>query len=97
MCSPLYSLFVLMLAKVIEQSICLTISIEMIFLYQQNVYFHTSINSIGVMAIVEVISITMDLNGNTKYHPCGWTIVRIFKTDEELPDSSRSSTVPVQK
>ncbi|CAG2204404.1 NPHP4 [Mytilus edulis] len=65
--------------------------------YNQNVYFHTSINSIGVMAIVEVISITMDQNGNTKYHPCGWTIVRIFKTDEELPDSSRSSTVPVQK
>ncbi|CAC5423619.1 NPHP4 [Mytilus coruscus] len=65
--------------------------------YNQNVYFHTSINSIGVMAIVEVISITMDQNGNMKYNPCGWTIVRIFKTDEELPDSSRSSTVPVQK
>ncbi|XP_052081503.1 nephrocystin-4-like isoform X3 [Mytilus californianus] len=65
--------------------------------YNQNVYFHTSINSIGVMAIVEVISLMMDQNGNMKYNPCGWTIVRIFKTDEELPDSSRSSTVPVQK
>ena len=63
----------------------------------QNVYFHTSINSVGVIAIVEVISITTDQNDNTKNSSCGWGIIRIFRTDEDLPDSSRQSTVPVQK
>jgi len=50
-----------------------------------------------VIAIVEVISITTDQNDNTKNSSCGWGIIRIFRTDEDLPDSSRQSTVPVQK
>ncbi|XP_050411736.1 nephrocystin-4 isoform X2 [Patella vulgata] len=65
--------------------------------YKQNVYFHTSLKNSNIVAVIEVIvNTTDDLTGRIKKSSCGWGIIRLFKYNEELPDSSRGLPLPLQ-
>ncbi|KAL4221030.1 Nephrocystin-4 [Mactra antiquata] len=55
----------------------------------QSIYFHTSIVSSNIVAVVELVASGLDSSGRLKKVSCGWGIVRPFK-DEDLPDTARS-------
>ncbi|KAK7093407.1 nephrocystin-4-like isoform X1 [Littorina saxatilis] len=64
--------------------------------YNQPIYFHTSISSPQVLVVVEVVAHTIAPDGRPRRVGCGWTILRPFDTDEELPDL-RGPSPPTQK
>ncbi|KAK6176788.1 hypothetical protein SNE40_015020 [Patella caerulea] len=65
--------------------------------YKQNVYFHTSLKNSNIVAVIEVIVNTTDeLTGRIKKLSCGWGIIRLFKYNEELPDSTRTLPLNLQ-
>lgn len=65
--------------------------------YPQTLYMHTSIKSNNVFAVVELLVHTKDTTGQNKCRSFGWGIMRLFKQDSTLPDSSRSSQLPLKK
>ncbi|XP_045161165.2 nephrocystin-4-like isoform X2 [Mercenaria mercenaria] len=62
----------------------------------QNIYFHTSIVSSNIVAVVELVSSGLDEGGRLKKISCGWGIIRPFR-DEEIPDTARGIKPPTQK
>ncbi|XP_033763322.1 nephrocystin-4-like isoform X5 [Pecten maximus] len=65
--------------------------------YNQNVYFHTSLSNASIAGIVEVVATVREDNGKQKKFSCGWGLIHIFKSNEDLPDFGRASSLPVQK
>lgn len=62
----------------------------------QSIYFHTSIVSNNIVAVVELVASGLNQGGRLKKISCGWGIIRPFK-DEELPDTTRGIKPPTQK
>ncbi|XP_069120570.1 nephrocystin-4-like isoform X2 [Argopecten irradians] len=66
--------------------------------YNQNVYFHTSLSNASIAGIVEVIATVREEDtGKQKKSSCGWGLIHVFKSNEDLPDFGRASSLPVQK
>ncbi|KAL5014616.1 hypothetical protein ScPMuIL_008886 [Solemya velum] len=65
--------------------------------YNQNIYFHTSIQNTSVVCVVELVSLVVDGKGNQRRSSQGWGIVRPFKDGVDLPDSARNVQLNVQK
>lgn len=62
----------------------------------QSIYFHTSIVSSNIVAVVELVASGLDAGGRLKKVSCGWGIIRPFK-GEEIPDTARNVKLPIQK
>ena len=68
-----------------------------IFFCTQPVYFHTSINSPQILVVVEVVAHTIAPDGRPRRVACGWTILRPFAEEDELPDVTRGPSPLTQK
>merc|ERR1719239_2015416 len=49
--------------------------------YNKTVYFHTSIHSVNVLVVVEIITRTVTSRGQPQQLSCGWTFFRPFNSD----------------
>ncbi|XP_060072495.1 nephrocystin-4-like isoform X2 [Ylistrum balloti] len=65
--------------------------------YNQNVYFHTSLGNASIAGVVEVVATVREEDGKQKKFSCGWGLIHVFKSNEDLPDFGRASNLPVQK
>ncbi|XP_021379713.1 nephrocystin-4-like isoform X2 [Mizuhopecten yessoensis] len=65
--------------------------------YNQNVYFHTSLGNASLAGVVEAVATVREEDGKQKKSTCAWGLIRIFKSNEDLPDFGRASNLPVQK
>ncbi|XP_076451476.1 nephrocystin-4-like [Babylonia areolata] len=65
--------------------------------YNTYVYFHTSISSRQMAVVVEVVAHTIAPDGRPRPVGCGWTLLRPFASEEELPDLTRGPSPPTQK
>ncbi|CAL1543175.1 unnamed protein product [Lymnaea stagnalis] len=65
--------------------------------YNKSLYFHTSINNINVVAVIEVVAHTIDTDGRPHRVSCGWGFMRPFNHEGDLPDSSRGIQPTTQK
>lgn len=63
----------------------------------KNAYFHTSLCNTSIILVVEVIAHTIAPDGNPRKVGCGWSIIRPFTGDGNLPDASRGMAPPTLK
>ncbi|KAI8794088.1 nephrocystin-4 isoform X1 [Biomphalaria glabrata] len=65
--------------------------------YNKSVFFHTCINNPNILAVFEVVAHEVDQNGHSQAVSCGWTFVRLFSTEGDMPDSSRGVQPQTQR
>ncbi|CAH1775289.1 unnamed protein product [Owenia fusiformis] len=65
--------------------------------YNQNVYLHTSLNDLNIIAVLEVAAVTYGDNGKQERHSCGWGLFRVFKYEGDMLDTNSASPAPTQK
>ncbi|KAL8622715.1 hypothetical protein ACOMHN_009349 [Nucella lapillus] len=65
--------------------------------YNMCVYFHTSISSRQLAVVVEVVAHTIAPDGRPRQVSCGWTFLRPFASEDDLPDLTRGPSAPTQK
>ncbi|KAH9490048.1 Nephrocystin-4 [Bulinus truncatus] len=65
--------------------------------YNKNLFFHTCINNANILAVFEVVAHAVDQDGHSQSVSCGWTFVRPFNTEGDLPDSSRGVQPQTQR
>ncbi|XP_062617587.1 nephrocystin-4-like [Saccostrea cucullata] len=56
--------------------------------YNESLYFHTSIHSANIVAVVEVVAITQKDSIKPKRVSCGWGVLRIFNEEENSEEPS---------
>ncbi|XP_077998235.1 nephrocystin-4-like [Glandiceps talaboti] len=64
--------------------------------YNVPIYFHTSLNDVNIVAVVEVIAVVTTKKNKIQRVSCGWGIIRPFKASN-LNDLSSSTPEPVKR
>ncbi|ESO88791.1 hypothetical protein LOTGIDRAFT_125375, partial [Lottia gigantea] len=64
--------------------------------YKQNIYFHTAYKNSNILGVIEIIVHTTDEFGKVRRLSCGWGVIRFFKHNEDIPDSSRGLPLTLQ-
>ncbi|XP_071431963.1 nephrocystin-4 isoform X2 [Pithys albifrons albifrons] len=54
--------------------------------FNETVYFHTSLNHPGIVAVVEVVVLAKKGNGDSQHLSCGFGIIPIFRCGSEATD-----------
>ncbi|XP_013402548.1 nephrocystin-4 isoform X2 [Lingula anatina] len=65
--------------------------------FNQNVYFHTTLNDLSIVLVVELVAVSFDKSGHKRHRSCGWGMVRIFKYEGEMEDTSSGKQGPSQR
>ncbi|XP_056400464.1 nephrocystin-4 [Hyla sarda] len=63
--------------------------------FNETVYFHTSLNDIGIVAVIEIVSITRRRDGMKQESSCGFGLMRLLtgQPDEEAANQQKRLTL----
>ena len=51
-------------------------------------YFHSSLTEPSIIAVIEIIAVSQTDDGKKQHVSCGWGVLPIFKTEDDMPDTS---------